>query len=240
MKERKLIAYAASQGRIPEQSSSLLRLAMRNFNAISVREAESVDYLKTNGCEKEIKHVLDPTLLLEKIDLEEVAKDQGDRREKYILVYCLSCKNKNMILKYVSNLERSTGLKVRVLNTSKEFSYPGVEAEGDRSGPVEFLASVRDAEYVVTNSFHGMVFSCLYHKPFTAFQRQDRDYRQKNLVELLGLKERLLDARVPWSEVADPYKMLVDWEGVDRRRRAESKGAKKFLLNNLKNADSAY
>ena len=240
MKKRKLIAYAASQGIIPERPSSLLQLAMQNFDAISVREVESADYLKKNGCKKEVAHVLDPTLLLEEEDLREIARtEQKGCYGKYILVYCLKCQNKDAVCRYLSNLEKGTGLKVCVINTQREFSYPGVEAEGDRAGPVEFLSSIRNAEYVVTNSFHGMVFSCLYHKPFTAFQRQARDYRQKNLVELLGLRERLLDDCVPWGEATDPYKMPVDWEEVDRRRRAASEGAKKFLLDNLKNADSA-
>lgn len=241
MKKRRLIAYAASQGEIPERPLLLLQLAMQNFDAISVREFESVDYLIGSGCKKKIQHVIDPALLLEEQDLSEVAGcGPKSLSSKFILVYLLGSENRNALLRYLSNLQKKTGLRIRIINTAREFYYPGVESEGEKSGPVEFLACIRDAEYVVTNGFHGMVFSCLYHKPFTAFQRAKQDYRQRNLIELLGLNGRLLDASVPWNETVDPYEMSIDWNDVDRRRRLASEGAKKFLLDNLINADSSY
>ena len=240
-KSKKRISYAASQGTIHFGQSSLWRLALNNFKAISVRELESASYLSTNGSSKPIEHVVDPTLLLDLDDLQKVESDIviSNSCSGFIAMYVLPSDNVEFIRDYANELSKKTGLPIYNLSWGKDFEIPGVVALGNRFGPSEFLAGIRQSSYVVTNSFHGMVFSIIYHKPFTAFQRQNNDFRQINLVRLLGLEGRLLsfeDARSKANK--DPYELDIDWMIVEKRRKTAAFASINFLKKNILNGNS--
>lgn len=242
------IAYAASQGIVPRVSSTLLRQALGNFSSVSVREVESVQYLTENGAPVHIHHVVDPTLLIEEDDLKTIERqptfDIPELKEKnYILVYELFVKNENDPLpKYVQELSRRTGLKICNISTRADAPLISNEALGEKIGPMEFLSLLKNSCYVVTNSFHGMVFASLYHKPFTAFQRQANDFRQLNLVRLLNMENRLLSCK-NCSFVGtdlDPFAIEPDWKQADVARRAAAARSIDFLKRSLNNVDSSH
>lgn len=113
----RFVAYAASQGIVPTSSSSLLRLALKNFSSISVREAESASYLTKNGTPVTIEHVVDPTLLLEKSDLEIIERNflpkNSELKDGYILAYELKVTNNiDPLPQYVEDLAKKTGLPI--------------------------------------------------------------------------------------------------------------------------------
>ena len=85
------------------------------------------------------------------------------------------------VVRYVKTIQQKTAWEIKVLNMGKEFSFDNQVSLGESIGPGEWLSYIKNASYVVTNSFHGMVFSLTYRRPFTAFKRQERDFRQLNL-----------------------------------------------------------
>lgn len=242
------IAYAASQGVVPSVSSTLLRDALNNFSAVSVREIESVKYLTENGAPIPIHHVVDPTLLIEEEDLKIIERKPSFNipelgENDYILAYELVTKNKvDPLPKYVEELSRKTGLRICNISTQADAPLISNEALGERLGPMEFLSLIKNSRYVVTNSFHGMVFASLYHKPFTAFQRQANDFRQLNLVRLLNMENRLLSCENS-SYVdtdIDPFAIEPDWKQADVARRVAAARSIDFLKRSLNNVDSSH
>ena len=238
------IAYAASQGIVPNGTSSLWRIALNNFSSVSVREIESVKYFTENGTSLKIEHVLDPTLLLESEDLLEIeGKAPRDLfSNNYIALYILPSECTNEIVNYVKSLSEKTGLLIRNISWSNDFQINGVESLGGNLGPSEFLTCIKNSQYVITNSFHGMVFASLYHRRFTAFQRQANDFRQVNLSRLLGLECRLLpsDGLRNHPELKDPFDIEVDWNEVDERRRKEAQHSVSFLKRSILDGHSAH
>lgn len=238
---KKLIAYAASQGIIPHSPSSILREALENFCMISVREAESVLYLSKNGTTKPIEHVLDPTLLINIADLPEIESNITiNNSDKYIFLYILPAKNINTIRVYAQNIAEKTGKSICNFSQETDFSVSGIPSLGNKFGPSEFLAGIKQCHYVITNSFHGMVFALLYHKPFTVFQRQQNDFRQINLVRLLDLENRLLPNIEINHSFEDPYNIKIDWNHVDKLRKKASSVSVDFLKRSILGGHSTY
>lgn len=236
----RLVAYAASQGIVPTSPSSLLKTALKNFSAISVREAESARYLSKNGSPIPINHTVDPTLLLEKTDLKTIERDlphaSSITKDNYILVYELEVTNNTDPLpKYAEELSKKTGLPI--CNISLQSDAPLIKSVplGEQIGPMEFLGAIKNSRYVITNSFHGMVFASLYHKPFTAFQRQPNDFRQINLTRLLNMENRLLpcENRTSVDTDVDPFDIEPDWERADTARRFAAARSIDFLKRSL-------
>ena len=99
----------------------------------------------------------------------------------------------------------------------------------------DFLISlIRDAQYVFTDSFHGSVFSIIYHKSFFTFKRFDdkvkisMNSRIYSLFELFGLEDRLIVNQISSEEIL--RKKQIDYEKVDSILNRERQRSSDFLL----------
>lgn len=161
----KRIAYAASFGvndweYTPKQTKACSSLAQK-FDAISVREESGVklckEYLGVDAT-----WVLDPTLLLKKEDYLPICKDVPICTEKYLAVYVLD-ENEQVMTTY-ENEAVKRGLVVKKFHA---------DSKSTLTVP-EWLAMFRDASYVVTDSFHGTVFSIIFGKEFKCLYNKSR------------------------------------------------------------------
>lgn len=216
------ISYAASFGTskwefTPEQENMCKTLA-RRFNAISVREESAVAL-----CHKhfgvEATHVLDPTLLLKAEDYLQLCKHLSIA-EPHIFVYSLVQDERLQLL--AKDLSNKTGLFVKTKRAGSNV-HPEDSIEA-------WLAEFRDAVYVLTDSFHGMVFSILFHKPFWIVQNPSGgNERYDSLLSQLGLLERIVGNN---NCVTD--KEPIDWQRVDGSLGVMRQKSVDFLKNNLK------
>lgn len=194
----KKIAYAPSFGveQIEDQyvKGEIAKL-LNQFGSLSVREEAGQKLIKElTG--KDSSVVLDPTLLLTSQQWEEQFGVKQQNVEKpYLLVYMLG--NNPEHWKAASETAAHLGLELRLIPVYKnDLSREGCITEA--VGPKEFLQLVHDASYVCTDSFHGMIFSLQFHRPFTAFARfRKSDARNQNsrvlhLLNMAGLHNRLL------------------------------------------------
>lgn len=220
-KER-VVSYAASLGSAslpPRYDGEFARL-VRHVDAVSLREAESVPYVKRFH-PGEVAAVLDPVFLLERPAWEAI--ERRPSRTGYILVYATE-RNPRMTA-YMEALSQRTGL--RVIELERAHMAVGFPTELDRSaGPAEFLGYIHGADYVVTNSFHAAAFSILYQKRFLAFAHSRTNARIENILRLHGLEDRLCWAG---GDIDAP----VDWEAVRARTAAEARKSGAFLLKSL-------
>lgn len=179
------IFYGASNGqnKISEEQVSYYQRTLSSAYAISTREKALADSIK-NVCENEVCHVLDPTLLLDKCDYEQLI-DLSNDGEKFVFAYFIVEDNKMMeIAQYIS---RVLHLRLIELHYYKRRDLKGHE-QGADLGPKEFLYYMNNAEFIVTNSFHGTVFSIIFQKRF--YSVYGSDTRKDELLEHLGLSSR--------------------------------------------------
>ena len=223
-RKEKVIAYAASIGGVslPPVYNREFSCLLKCVDVISVREKEAIPYIKSLY-EGSVIDVLDPVLLLNKEEWLHIEK-QPDR-ERYIFVYLTE---KNMeLMTYVKKLSKQKGLSIINLWSSvrvvdKEFIIDYI------AGPAEFLGYLHQADYVVTNSFHVVVFSIIYQKKFTAFQHSKLGARINNVLRIHGLEHRLYGTD-SLSRIDD----VVDWEAVKKRTEKKVRISTEFLLDHV-------
>lgn len=186
----KSVAYAASFGDalFSEEDLNVLADRLGNFNAIGLRENKMIDYIEEH-MSIPVKRVLDPTLLLKSEEYNQIITQNVLVKEKYLLYY--SRRYSENMEKYVEKMAEEKGLKI------VEISLRASNAEKGhymyyKAGVEEFLSLVRHAEYIVTNSFHGLIFAVQFRKPFVVFSREQGDSKISELLQFLGLKGRLL------------------------------------------------
>ncbi len=193
-KHIKRIAYAASFGVAHWEYSKAqtLRCAqlLKKFNAISVREVSGVDL-----CRKyfgvEASHVLDPTMLVSVERYMQLCNNVSQCKEKYLAVYCLDITQEKM--QKINNLANKLNLKIKLFSAHNAIKL-SVE---------QWLAMFRDASFVVTDSFHGTVFSLLFNKSFISLSNADRgNARIESLLKSFELEQqRAFDCSVNWQKV---------------------------------------
>ena len=189
LKTQKHISYAASMGKLPSSSkaSNIFINLIKNINCISVRERSLLVFLSDNGINN-VSLVLDPTLLLNVKEWCGFVNEKRIIKEPYLLLYDLQ----KCVINYddVRCFAKKRGLKiVRIKRVDERKHY-----EGDRKtdGPLEFLNLIKNASFVITSSYHGLIFSIIFNCPFLSFFKENRD-RPESLLSVLGLSDYLLD-----------------------------------------------
>lgn len=191
----KRCSYAPSLGTtdISNQYLELLKSKLICFDHLSCREAANSKLL-TKALGREVTHVLDPTLLLTRDDWDRVAKTPSIKGD-YILAYILG--EKDAISDFAQKLGREKDLPVYYIVTRPKYlSYPNAL---NGVGPDDWVGLIRGARYVVTDSYHGCLFSINYNVDFYAFSKREGGLNSKDNARILefltiaGLQKRFQD-----------------------------------------------
>jgi hypothetical protein len=227
------ISYAASFGRDRVSTSEAAQLPwlLHNFDAISVREASGVTLV-----ERAIGHrpanVPDPTLLHSNYS-ELIDRAPTDHHDPYIFCYGLrSPDNIRQTADLISKRLNSPVLSPH--NPHRRWVEIGSTVYPD---PGEWVSLVKNARFVVTNSFHGTVFALLFRKPFIVAgltgDKATANARAINLLRAVGL-----DSRFAPSFSAQNVQALmakeIDWDAVDQRLADLRHAGSSFLSTQLK------
>lgn len=226
-KKDKRIAYAASISldKVPIEYHKRFSAYLKGMNAISVREKQAVDILE-NDFGIECVQVIDPTMLITCTEWSSIAEKSVIKLPtRYVVCMFLGDKlSINEINKYALENE----CKVIWLNDKEHL-------ETYEYGPIDFLKVISDAQMVFTDSFHGCVFSILFHTSFYAIQRKgEADYmfsRIRSLLNMFGLNNR------NYSEMSNSELIEIGnstWNSVDKKLADERNKAKVFLKKALK------
>ena len=204
----RFVSYAASFGGafLPEKYTEELKVALnKNFDAISLREQSAVPYVQSL-VQKKVSCVLDPTLLLAKEAWEQVMK--LPKESGYILVYNTAANE--AVFDYASRLAKEKNCKIVRLSSflnrlPEQYSlFENCLA----AGPAEFLGLFAAADYVVTNSFHGTVFSVIFEKKFVVFGYEGRSSRITDFLKKLRLENHFI------QEKSQEMPERIDWQAV--------------------------
>lgn len=182
----KKCSYAASFGnsKLNDDFKKQLKKSLTKYSIVTTREESATRLL--NELKIESKTVLDPTLLLTKEKWQTISKKYKNITTEYILVYSME-KNEDLI-KIAKDL--SMKLKLKVIHFRKEKTFENLLYRAYDAGIEEFIYLFKNANYVVTNSFHGLVFSIIFNKEFVSINHKTRNERQENLLLLTKLTNR--------------------------------------------------
>lgn len=220
------LSYAASFGTDQleyeyEMLQSCSKL-MEGFDAVSVREDVAVKMCEEWFGYENASHVLDPVMLLDVQKYKELAAESAEHPCKgKIMTYLLDpTKEKAAVVDFVT---RVSGMEVA--QSPKTYVVPPVQ---------QWLAGFCDADFVVTDSFHGCVLSLLLHKKFIAVGNSLRGMsRMNSLLTMFGLDDRLVQGIDPEDDgefwLAEP-----DWEAVDAVLAQQREKSLEFLAEALK------
>lgn len=222
----KRVAYAASFGvdNCDEFSANQLTeyaTLLQRFDAVGVREDSAVDLCKQHfGTIAE--HVIDPTLLLDKeayCDL--VGKDNIPVSNGNMMVYVLDkAPAKQQIIQQVASERRLTPFTVM---PEQNGIYPPV---------TQWLRGFMDAEYVVTDSFHGVAFSIIFNIPFIAIGNHGRGLaRFTSILKMFGLEQRLIFSSTELS--SELINQPIDFATVNQLKTEKQQIATAFLKQAL-------
>lgn len=193
---KKLISYAPSFGVSCIKNSKKEEISgyLKKFNHISVREENGAKIIyELIG--RKVEYVVDPTLLISKEEWDKIASIRLIQ-ENYIICYFLSYKKEYSEL--IDKLSLKTGYKVAIICTTEETYKTNYKKIID-CGPKEWVSLIKNAKLVLTDSFHGCVFSTIYKKDFYLFKRfndnnnKSQNSRIYNFINMLDLSERLID-----------------------------------------------
>lgn len=226
-KNTKKIAYAASfgtdhwEGKEDKDISKLLQ----DFTAVSVREASGVEICKNTFGYTSAEHVLDPTMLMSKefYKNELIQKYDTNKIQKGgLLTYVLDEeKEKKEIINFVKeNLQINEVHHLKGFNHNKTtYTVP------------EWLVSFSNADFIVTDSFHGMVFSIIFEKDFIVIANHARGLdRFVSLLSILGLENRLV---FNLEDLKNKKLDSVDYIKLNGILELKKKKSLDFLFNSL-------
>lgn len=232
--DKKKVAYAPSIGTgvCSNEYKANVKPFIEKFAHVAVREEDGAKMLST-FIDKEIKVVLDPTLLLTREEWSKL-ESEVETDIPYILCYILT-PNK-WYLDCIKEYAQRHNQKVKIFNTNplyKELGFEVIDA-----GPGEFISYIKKAEKIFTDSFHSTIFSILYHKDFVTFKRfkdggeKDQNTRIADLFKKLGIDRNFIgEERI--SEIENLEKL--DYDKIDvclDKLRIQSKD---YLLNAIEN-----
>ena len=179
---------------------------------------------------KKIEVVLDPTLLLSANEWIELSKDY-DRKfeEKYIVAYTMD--NNDEYVKIANYLSEKTGYKI-VYFDLRNIGFKNILANLYSYDPFEFINIIKNSEYVVTNSFHGTVFSVIFNKKLWVIPHLLKGTRMINLLEKIGLSNRIIRSLQEFKNVN--YDESIDYDNVNNILKEERDKSINWLINSLK------
>lgn len=205
-KATKRIAVGPSIGSyvFNESEQEQIKLFLEKFDAIGVRGKHAKKELE-KITDQTIRNIPDPTLLLEHSDWEKRISAEKCPASPYLLTYFVGKNYGQYISKVVKYVEK-IGLPVYNIqfNTHQFANVNGIVG----ATPVELLGLIKNAAFVITDSFHGTVFSTVFQRPFIAIENVNNPKRVKEFLHSIGLENRI-------EPELDAIKQEIDYSSVN-------------------------
>ncbi|MBE7382494.1 MAG: polysaccharide pyruvyl transferase family protein [Leptolyngbya sp. SIO1E4] len=217
------ISYAASCGTTQTWGSHDEKIGtlISEFDAISVRDANSRDLL-SKTCERPPTMVLDPTFL---IDFSEFFQSSSLTQKPYLLLYIEGGLNKSHRT-FVKSVASSQNLEVISIGDPIGLGQSLMSVS-----PIDWINYFHGATYVITNFFHGTVFSIKFKRQFTSIYKLSKASKTPDLLRRLKLEDRLLDGVN--ENTLSKHLSPVDYSTVNQVLEKEIAQSKRFLKEAL-------
>lgn len=230
---KRCISYAASLGKskIDVELEKQLPQLLEKYETILVRENTAEEIIKEKGFDN-VKQVLDPTLLLNSEEWSELSEKTKLDGKEYILVYQLH-HNKQME-DYLKKLKKHTKLPIYRVHPSFYYGFkPGKFIYLPTPG--EYISYIKNAKYIVTDSFHGTVFSLTFNKNFVDILPGETSTRIESILKLVGQENRIVKDFDDFSWLDKNIKYDEINKIISKEREESLQDFKNAIFKNVKN-----
>lgn len=232
VEKKNKIAYASSAGSYcyNEEEEVVLKGYLSSFSAISVRESNTASYLRTLTGRKDIATVIDPTLMLNKSEWMGMFNiEKNTRRKPYVFVYTL--KKGSLARSVIKRVSEHLDLEVIVIDQDPFLGYPS-DLHIQDAGPEQYIELIAGASFVITNSFHGTVFSTNFEVPFISIKPPSGLNRVQMYLDSVGLGDRLVSN---YQDLERITKLPIDFNESRGKLEKLRNISKQFLDKSLIN-----
>lgn len=212
---------------------------IKDYDHLSIREQSGKHALEQFLYSKNIAVTCDPTFLItpdcyEIFDLKRIIKGE------YVFVYTV--RGKNDVLSFAQKLSQKLGIPAYTMIGSNIYriikaKYYRIKLKPYKNGPIEFLRYIKNAKYVVTDSFHATAFSVIFKKPFYSINTLTdnqlfNDDRLFTLLKRLGIEERYVTLEnFDLLNVNDE----INYEAVTKQKEEYANESIQWLKNSIEN-----
>lgn len=237
-KDKKKIAYAASMGQcqLSENIYEAFKEHLLQFDAIGVRERNGAEFIqKLLGPHKNILQTIDPTLLLSKDLYFQITDTTISNKAPYICSYILVNLDEEdkQIISYIRQATNKNIINLRNPSTCIYLK----SAKNIIVTPYQWLSYINQSDFVVCSSFHAVVFSLIFHKPFIALvpplsKNKGGNMRINSLLENVSLTDRIVP-HFNKNQIETIINQPIEWDKIDKQIKELQEPSIKFLLNSL-------
>lgn len=226
---KKKIAYAPSVNQAKESdflAHQELIQGMKEFSGIALRDGYSVQLIQAVLGREGIVQVVDPTLL-QSVDFYHEIAVEPTEREPYILLYSygkfLTKEMRQQIVAF------SKEMNLKLVSVLEHFPWCD---ENPALSPFEVLGYFKNAAYVITDTFHGSIFSMIYNKQFVVMSRNSN--KIADLLESFGVSDRIMQAS---ETIANQMKEAIDYQSVNDLIDEKRNYSRQILFQMLQNGE---
>lgn len=221
------IATSAGSYTFSNNEKNNIKQLLENYDYISVREKSLKDQLQPLT-KKDIFVSVDPTLLLSKEDwINELNIDITKPKEKYILLYIVDA-NIRDYKKEIKIIKQRLSLPIYMITTYR-IKMPNVDKNIVSATPEKFLSLVNNATYVITNSYHGCIFSVNFRKIFFALENHKNPKRTYDFLSSIDLEGRIISN----EEMAKKISIDFSYSKVENKLEKLIDNSKKWIKDSL-------
>lgn len=220
---KRKISYAASFGfsKVKNGFENFVRHQLSALDAVSVREESGGKIVSSLGLDSTM--VVDSVLLLPHSHWKSLVQDRS--RKKFVLVY--DFENNELIKSIAQRLATLKGLKIYSIGASR-LSY--AHKNFQNSGPLDFLQLAYDADYIVGNSFHAVLFSIIFKKDFFFVRREDGlNSRMEDIMQRYKLGNRIIVSQIDDNMLLDS----IDYDSMSELLNKNIENSKAFISEQI-------
>lgn len=204
------------------------RYLLNRFDALSTREESGVRNLK-EIFNVESTHLFDPTLIAEKKIFDDLASKSSLNKKNYMFAYLLDLTEEKE--KVALHIAKSLGLELKLISNMRYHGRSKLVDEKNISIE-DFVYYCKNADFILTDSFHGSCFSIIYQKPFISLVNSWRGQARYKIFEDMGLASQIIYDANKVFDIND-FKFNIDYSIAEKRLSDERNKALKWLKNAL-------
>lgn len=229
----KKITYAASLGYLPDSKrldENLLKVNVPKFDNISIREDIHRKYIY-EICAVETEVVLDPTLLFDKDIYLPIVKESKKEDEGFVFLFYLPHDDETFKAVEIANkIARKYNISIihSILDASDNM-FAGKSRCMMYEGVEDFLYYIKNARFVITNSYHATIFAMQFETPFYTLVVESMRSRIDTLAEKLGIESRIVEQGLLDIDISDS----IDWRKIKEQIMTERQKSYKYLRKAL-------
>ena len=226
-------SYAASFGEgteraFPPEIHDAMTTLLKRFDRISVREESGLDICRQLG-RPDAVHVLDPVLAADPHLFEPLLAEANDIQPAITAILLDETNAHRQLLKQLGKLAQQPARIIAI--RQRRLPTLGIQRPYITSIP-DYLASIRNAPLVVTDSFHAVMFSLVFQRPFiaTPSTKNKRFDRIANILTLLGLQDRIVDQN-DLEKAAKQLRTPIDYQAIQPQLQQLRQRSRDFLTS---------